>query len=150
MYTICDLCRMSNLSRSTLLYYDALGLLKPVERSGANYRVYTEESLLRLTKICLYRDAGVRLADIGALIGAPENNDLNLDILEKTLFMLNDEANKIRDKQKIIIDLIKTAKNVNSTAVGVSPVEEKEREEELQRRLAGYAFDVYEYVRPSD
>lgn len=145
MYTIRDLCRLSNLSRSTLLYYDALGLLRPARRSGANYRVYSEESLLRLAKICLYRDAGVSLADIGAIIDAPENSDLNLDILEKTLFLLNGEANKIRDRQKIIIDLIKAAKNT-----GVSPSEEEAREKDLNRRLAGYAFDVFEYVKPSD
>jgi DNA-binding transcriptional MerR regulator len=150
MYTIRDLCRISKLSRSTLLYYDALGLLKPAERSGANYRVYTEESLLRLAKICLYRDAGVSLYDIAALVGAPENSDLNLDILEKTLYLLSGEINKLRDKQKIIVDLIKAAKNVNSTAGGVSPAEEEARDEELQRRLAGYAFNVYEYVRPLD
>jgi DNA-binding transcriptional MerR regulator len=147
MYTIRDLCRLSNLSRSTLLYYDALGLLRPAERSGANYRYYSEESLMRLGKICLYRDAGVSLADIGALMSAPQNSDLNLDILEKTLFLLGSEANKLRDKQKIIIDLIKTARNMGG---GAFPAEEEEHDEELRRRLSGYAFDVFEYVRPSD
>lgn len=146
MYTIRDLCRISKLSRSTLLYYDALGLLKPAERSGTNYRYYSEESVLRLSKICLYRDAGVRLADIGALIGAPESSDLSLDILEKTLFLLNNEADKIREKQKTIVDLIKTAKGCPA----VPDDEEDTRADELQRRLAGYAFNVYEYVRPLD
>jgi DNA-binding transcriptional MerR regulator len=102
---------------------------------------------MRLGKICLYRDAGVSLADIGALMSAPQNSDLNLDILEKTLFLLGSEANKLRDKQKIIIDLIKTARNMGG---GAFPAEEEEHDEELRRRLSGYAFDVFEYVRPSD
>ncbi|NLA86286.1 MAG: hypothetical protein GX847_03170, partial [Clostridiales bacterium] len=54
-------------------------------------------------------------------------------------------ANKIRDRQKIIVELIKAAKNV-----GASPAEEEARENELQRRLAGYAFDPYEYAGSYD
>ena len=41
MLTIGKLARKFDLSRSTLLYYDRIGLLKPSGRTRANYRVYT-------------------------------------------------------------------------------------------------------------
>ena len=38
MYSISKLCREFNLSRSTLLYYDTIGLLTASERTRVNYR----------------------------------------------------------------------------------------------------------------
>ncbi len=106
MYTIKDLSRQSKLSRSTLLYYDSLGLLKPSERSQANYRLYSEEALTTLERICLYREAGVSLAGIAELIKTSENDDGYRDILDKTLSFLNKEARKIRERQDIILKLL--------------------------------------------
>lgn len=137
MYTIHDLCRISKLSRSTLLYYDSLGLLKPVERSNANYRYYSEESLVLLSKICLYREAGVSLSDIWMLIRMPDNEGLNTDILERTLLLLNSEAHKIREKQKLIIDMIKTAKDSSGTE------DYDDVSDDVASRISQYAFDVH-------
>ena len=36
-----ELAKSAGLSRSTLLYYDRLGLLRPVGRSESNYRLYS-------------------------------------------------------------------------------------------------------------
>ena len=90
MYTIRDLCKTSKLSRSTILYYDSLGLLKPDERTESNYRLYSEGSLNSLRKICLYRDAGVSLEDIKVLLNTPECDSRSISILEKTLLQLNE------------------------------------------------------------
>ena len=48
MYTVGHLARSFGLSRSTLLYYDSIGLCKPSGRSAANYRTYTEKDRERL------------------------------------------------------------------------------------------------------
>ena len=39
--TITRLAKQFKLSRSTLLYYDRIGLLRPSGRSPSNYRLYT-------------------------------------------------------------------------------------------------------------
>jgi len=54
MYTVGSLARSFGLSRSTLLYYDSIGLCKPSGRSAANYRTYTENDRARCR--CCTRD----------------------------------------------------------------------------------------------
>jgi MerR family transcriptional regulator, thiopeptide resistance regulator len=138
MYTIHELCGISGLSRSTILYYDGLGLLKPAQRSTSNYRLYSEDSVTLLEKICLYREAGVSLADIGQLVGTPDNGDLNLDILERTLYQLNQQAQKVKNKQRVIIDMIKSIKDTK-----IDDDAECEKYYARQaRRIALFAFDI--------
>ena len=72
MYTIGRLARRYQLSRSTLLYYDRIGLLKPGARTETGYRIYDEYDAKRLEKICTYRRAGLALADIKTSLDGPE------------------------------------------------------------------------------
>jgi len=138
MYTIRDLCKISKLSRSTILYYDSLGLLKPTERSAANYRIYSDESLEVLRKICLYREAGVSLEDIGSLIAAPENDDTKIHILESTLLRLNNLARTVQKKQNMVIDMIKIHCEKSGSA-GQRDV----AFENLEKWISSFTFDVY-------
>jgi DNA-binding transcriptional MerR regulator len=68
VYSIGKLCKASGLSRSTLLYYDSLGLLSPTQRTASNYRCYSEEDMARLEQICIYREAGVPLGQMKELL----------------------------------------------------------------------------------
>lgn len=52
MYRIGELAALGGLSRSTLLYYDRIGLLSPSGRSEANYRLYSAEDRERTTPSC--------------------------------------------------------------------------------------------------
>lgn len=98
MHTIRELCKHSGLSRTALLYYDSLGLLTPVARSEANYRLYSEESLRRLERICIYREAGVPLEEIRMILSQEEPAEIL--VLERTMALLNMQARDIREKQR--------------------------------------------------
>ena len=74
MYTIGRLAKKFKLSRSTLLYYDSIGLLKPSSRSQGEYRLYSEQDAKRLELICTYRQAGLALKDIGRVLDSPEHS----------------------------------------------------------------------------
>ncbi len=63
-WTIGRLAKRHGLSRSTLLHYDAIGLLRPEGRSGGDYRVYGAADDERLAAICRYRRAGLSLSAI--------------------------------------------------------------------------------------
>ena len=76
MYTISQLAKRFSLSRSTLIYYDKAGLLKPSGRSHANYRVYSDRDIEKLERIALFRSAGVPLSTIAEII------DQDLDQVE--------------------------------------------------------------------
>lgn len=105
LYSISKLCKEYNISRSTLLYYDSIGLLKASERTKANYRMYTEEDKARLEQICLYREAGIALEQIKKLLDSNEKSEEN--VLKKRLKELNNELYLLRLQQKIIVEMLK-------------------------------------------
>ena len=67
MLTISALAKAAGLSRSTLLYYDRLGLLKPSGRSRTGYRQYSPSDRERLALICPYRQMGIPLKEMKKL-----------------------------------------------------------------------------------
>lgn len=104
MYTIRELCKKSGLSRTALLYYESIGLLTAEARSESNYRLYSDDSVKRLERICTYRAAGVPLAEITQILRY--KSDGEREILEKTLSMLNQKAREIKDNQEKIAALL--------------------------------------------
>ena len=105
MYTIGKLAGKFGLSRSTLLYYDSIGLLKPSSRTESEYRQYMEGDARRLEQICKYRQAGLSLKEIGRVLDSPES-DLTR-VLEQRLNDLNEEIARLRDQQRFIIGILK-------------------------------------------
>ena len=62
--SIADFARLSRTSRSTLLYYDKIGLLSPVSRRENNYRDYTHAQLATVNQIRTCQALGMSLEDI--------------------------------------------------------------------------------------
>ena len=106
MVTISSLARASGLSRSTLLYYDRLGLLKPSGRSSAGYRLYAPADAERLETICLYRQIGIPLAEIKTILSA-SGTTVPLEILQRRLRTLDREIANFRRQQHTVVELIK-------------------------------------------
>jgi DNA-binding transcriptional MerR regulator len=104
MHTISQLGDLFRLSRSTLLYYDALGLLSPSLRSGVGYRLYSDEDRRRLQQICMFRDLGVPLKGIRTFL--ERKNDKVTPILLKRLLAINSEIDQLRDQQRSILGMI--------------------------------------------
>ena len=48
MFRINEFAEKAGVTVRTLHHYDRLGLLKPSSRTGAGYRLYTEQDLARL------------------------------------------------------------------------------------------------------
>lgn len=104
MHTVGQLSKRFGLSRSTLLYYDRIGLLSPSGRSIANYRLYSDGDLRRMERICIYRDAGLPLDVIIRLLH--DGGDSVSDVLERHLQKLNQEIARLRHQQHVIARLL--------------------------------------------
>jgi MerR family transcriptional regulator, thiopeptide resistance regulator len=104
--TISALARGSGLSRSTLLYYDRLGLLKPVRRNRSGYRIYSSNEVERLEQICLFRQMGIPLKEMRKLLDASGGN-ATVEILQRRLHVLNREIANFRKQQRCILELLK-------------------------------------------
>ncbi len=100
------MAKTHGLSRSTLLYYDRLGLLSPSGRSGSNYRVYTASDARRLEAICQYRRMGIPLKEIGAIL-ASTGHTSSSEILKRRLKNLEREITNLRRQQRCIVDILK-------------------------------------------
>ncbi len=104
METIGRLARRYGLSRSTLLYYDRIGLLRAPARSGAGYRRYGEQAARRLELIRVYRGAGVPLAAIRKILDGPREGVAA--VLEQRLVALQGELSRIRAQQDVIVRIL--------------------------------------------
>lgn len=70
-YTVQQLAKLSGVSVRTLHHYDEIGLLKPAFTGDNRYRYYGWEELLRLQQILFYRELGMPLLEIAALLDDP-------------------------------------------------------------------------------
>jgi DNA-binding transcriptional MerR regulator len=106
MYTIGKLASKFDLSRSTLLYYDSIGLLQASARTESEYRQYSEDDVRRLEQICRYRRTGLSLTEIKRVLDSPETN--LTQVLEKRLDELNEEITRLRNQQRFILGILKS------------------------------------------
>jgi len=104
MYTVTGLARRCGLSRTTVLYYESRGLLHASSRSAGNYRQYGEKELERLRQICAYRNVGLSLADIRAVLGRPGNDAAST--LQRRLLQIDAEIDRLRGHQRVILRLL--------------------------------------------
>ncbi len=104
MYSIGKLCDEFKLSRSTLLYYDKIGLLHAFKRTSGNYRQYSEDDRNRLNQICMFREAGVPLNQIKSIL---DKDSMKHEILGKRLDEINQEVRYLRLQQKFIVEMLK-------------------------------------------
>jgi DNA-binding transcriptional MerR regulator len=104
MLTVSSLARRCGVSRSTVLYYESIGLLAGARRTSANYRVYGEKDLERLGRIRAYRDAGLEIADIRALLEGHPGDAAS--VLSRRLVAIDREIARLREHMRAIARLL--------------------------------------------
>jgi DNA-binding transcriptional MerR regulator len=105
MYRISQLARQFGLSRSTLLYYDRIGLLSPSERSEADYRLYSQADRDRLAAICSFRQAGLGIEDISAILST--GGDTTAAVLKQRLVAVGEEIHALQTKQRLLAGMLR-------------------------------------------
>ncbi|MEO7126533.1 MAG: MerR family transcriptional regulator [Nakamurella sp.] len=93
--TVGEAARLGGVTVRTLHHYESIGLLTPSERSAADYRLYSERDLDRLTRILYYRELGFALEDISTLLtDADEGSDLS-EHLDRQYALLTERLARI-------------------------------------------------------
>lgn len=105
MYTVGKLAKRHGLSRSTLLYYDRIGLLRPTGHAKGEYRQYSETDDARLAKICEYRCAGIALKEMRRILDGQAGTTV-AKALENRLVELNCEMEGLREQQRLVAALL--------------------------------------------
>lgn len=115
MYTIGRLAKEFGLSRSTLLYYDSIGLLKSGRRTNTRYRLYGEKEYERLEQICRFREIGLPLKGIKKLLR--KLDDEASAILRSHLTALSEQIKVLRKQQFAIVELLKKESGLKNIPV---------------------------------
>jgi len=115
MFTIGQVAKKYSLSRSTLIYYDRVGVLIPSGRSDSNYRLYSDSDLKKMDRILLFRSAGLSLDSILLLLDK-KGDELNLS-LEHRLSSINSEIQGLRNQQQVILNILENESSVRGSRV---------------------------------
>lgn len=92
MRNIKDAERMTGISRQNIRYYERQGLLSPARNRENAYRQYTQEDIVRLKQIKLFRKLDMPVGDIRRLF----KGDISLEeAVEKQICRLESEKEKL-------------------------------------------------------
>lgn len=115
MYTVGQIAKKFKISRSTLLYYDSIDLLKPKGRSNSNYRLYSDADVVKMERITLYRETGIPLKLIANILENEHNE--SIPILENRLYAINKEIQDLRTQQNIILKILESENAIQHSRV---------------------------------
>jgi DNA-binding transcriptional MerR regulator len=123
MLTVTKLAQRCGVSRTTLLYYESIRLIPPPQRNGSNYRYYDEADVQRLLSIRSYRDAGLTINDIRAILSTNSTNTGGKasGVLKRRLLEIDAEIATLRSHQRAILKLLQ------SKALGKAKMISKEK-----------------------
>lgn len=97
LYSVGEVCSLMHVTRKTLFYYDKIGLLKPTERTSVQqFKLYDAAQINRLNQILIYRNAGLNIQEVRALLD-DEKAD-HLKVMESALQRLEKERKEKSDQ----------------------------------------------------
>ncbi|WP_374437765.1 MerR family transcriptional regulator [Inhella sp.] len=114
-YTVGELAKKAGLTVRTLHHYEQLGLLVPSGRSEAGYRLYNAADVRRLHRVLAYRQSGLALKDIAALLQA-DSPPLR-EVLERQIAQVEGEIHR---RQRVLRALRHVAKQAHEDEEGLS------------------------------
>lgn len=112
-YTTKDICKIWNMNRETLRFYEKKGLIHPEIDEENNYRYYDDWDINYLGECKKYRSLGYSIEEIDEIF---KKDDLQAYI-DKTVSKQNDFQQKIEHYQKLYeknADDIKALENIGS------------------------------------
>lgn len=124
-YSVGQFSRLTDVSVRTLHHYEEQGLLFP-QRSANGYRIYGEVEEDRLQQVLLYREMGLRLADIRKILDDPSFDQRTA--LARHLEELQARATRI-------VRLIGSVKRTLQSLEGGAPMGAEEKFEAFKRDL---------------
>ena len=104
VFSIADFAKLSRTSRSTLLYYDKIGLLPPVSRHDNNYRYYFHTQIATVNLIRTCQSLGMSLDEIKRL-GDERSPEMVDELLGRQIGQIDDEIDKWISARKLLTTL---------------------------------------------
>lgn len=98
MFTVCQVCETLDISRSTLLYYERIGLVTSARNPANNYRQFPQSEIDKLRAIKLLQVGGLSLSEsLSCLQGS-----LSPDQMHERLSSLAEQIDKLKQAYSIL------------------------------------------------
>lgn len=125
-YTIQKLGNLAGVSTRTLRYYDEIGILKPARINSSGYRIYGQFEVDRLQQILFYRELGLSLDEIHALVTSPDFD---------SAAALMDHREKLLEKRAQLDQLIENVNKTIANTKGRILMSDKEKFEGFKKKI---------------
>lgn len=93
-----EIAQQTGLNVSNIRFYERKGLLSPKRDDSSNYREYTDEDVLRIKEILLYRKMGVSIETIYLIVNGKADYR---DVLARQQDTLKDEIENLNGSLKL-------------------------------------------------
>ena len=125
-YTVQKLASMAGVSARTLRYYDEIGILKPARINSSGYRMYGKREVDMLQQILFYREMGLSLDEIRAIVTEP-----GFDMAEA----LSQHRRKLLEKREQLDVLIYNVDKTIASMKGEISMADKEKFEGFKKKM---------------
>ncbi|MEK3884561.1 MerR family transcriptional regulator [Paenibacillus sp. PL2-23] len=125
-YTVQKLGRIAGISTRTLRYYDEIGILKPARINSSGYRIYGQAEVDKLQHILFYRELGVGLEQIKAILDNPAFDGL---------LALRTHREQLLDRKKQLELLIHNVENTIALHEGRIAMSDEQKFEGFKTQL---------------
>lgn len=125
-YTIQKLAQLAGVSTRTLRYYDEIGLLEPVRKNDAGYRIYGRQEVDKLQHILFYRALELDLATINGIVNHP-----NFD----GVAALKEHRRQLLERRGQLDRLIVNVEQTLSAEEGMNGMSDSEKFEGFKKEL---------------
>ncbi|QHW32518.1 MerR family transcriptional regulator [Paenibacillus rhizovicinus] len=125
-YTVQKLGRLAGISTRTLRFYDEIGILKPARTNSSGYRIYGQAEVDKLQQILFYRELGVNLDQIKAIVTDPSFDGAAA---------LRQHRDRLLDKRKQLDALIGNVERTIASAEGRTDMSDQEKFEGFKQRM---------------
>ena len=112
LLSISDFAEFSRTTRDTLLHYDRIGLLSPVQRGENNYRYYSSSQLAIVNVIRTFQQLGMSLDDIRTLRDYRTPELANM-VFEKQIDEIDTKIKEWVSARKLLLTLKKAINSVS-------------------------------------
>lgn len=118
-FTISDFAKLMGISRQTLIYYDRIGLFKPIKTLDNGYRLYSRSQINVISLISMLGEMGVPLKEIKGIVDSI-SPDAAIEILKKQRNEAEEKLRRLRMLEEMIshrIDQITAGKELSEQQI---------------------------------
>lgn len=114
MYSITEVSQKIGVARSTLLYYERLGIISPRRLAKNSYRRYSEQDVTHLIVLRQLQQAGFSLEECQQVL----NGNIDSTLIEQHLVRIKQELQQMKVTQQLLQSLYKhqTGKQMDHSA----------------------------------